>query len=137
MKCLQKPRYHPYPSQHRQQSRTFLSNGGESLTLPNQQQERKEFPCISSLISKVKENPFKLEVYVKPLLQFRLSSFVGGQISHCTFCKVAVYCHFYTEMPPSKYVMPTNSIAKEHNSKMEGEITNLIKRQVIVECEHV
>ena len=35
------------------------------------------------------------------------------------------------------HYLSTNSIAKEHNSKMEEEITNLIKRQVIVECEHV
>ena len=39
--------------------------------------------------------------------------------------------------PPSQYVVPTNSIAKEHNSKMEEEIMNLIKKQVTVECEHV
>ena len=89
-----------------------------------------------------------LKVYVKPFLQFRLASFVG-QISHC-FAKwqsitsdstilqiVKGEIITFINEPPSQYVMPTNSIAKEHNSKMEEEITNLIKRQVIVKCEHV
>ena len=78
-----KPRYHPYPSSIVSKVGLFYRMGEKALPSPNQQQERKEFPCISSLISKVKEYPLMLEVYVKPFLQFRLASFVGGQISHC------------------------------------------------------
>ena len=39
--------------------------------------------------------------------------------------------------PPSQYVIPTNSIAKEQKSQKEEEIRNLIKKQVLVECDYV
>ena len=90
-----------------------------------------------------------LEAYVKPFLQSRLDSFVGGQINHClvkwqsitsdsTILQIVEgeKINFINE-PPSQYVIPTNSIAKEQKSQTEEEIRNLIKKQVLVECDHV
>ncbi len=78
-----KPRDQPYPPPTSSTEQAFfIESGEEALPSPHHQQEREEFPSLLSLISKVNDYPLLLETHVKPFLQSRLDSFVGGQISH-------------------------------------------------------
>ena len=102
------------------------------------------------MISKVKEYPVILEAYVKPFYILGLrASFVGGQISHClakwqttasdrTILQIVKGEKItFIDKPPFQYIIPTNSIAKEQRVQTADEIKKLIKKQVIMECEHV
>jgi len=97
---------------------------------------------------KVSQFPSFVQHSLKPYLQYKADSFVGGQLCHflpkwklltsdCTILQtVQGDTITFLQTPPSNSFLPNNSIARTHRTLMEYELASLISKRVIVESCH-
>ena len=97
---------------------------------------------------KVSQFPSFVQHSLKPYLQYKADSFIGGQLCHflptwklltsdCTILQtVQGDTITFLQTPPSTSFLPNNSIASTHRTLMEYELASLISKRVIVESCH-